>query len=69
MKYLAAFGRFWYDFIVGDSVVLAIGVPVALVVAYGAVKVEGGGLVAEILLPLIVILTLLASLPLRSHRD
>ncbi len=25
MKYLVGVGRFWYDFIVGDSVVLAIG--------------------------------------------
>ena len=30
MKYLAAFGRFWYDFIVGDDWTIAVAVLVAL---------------------------------------
>ena len=31
MTYLTAFARFWYDFIVGDDWVVAIGVVVALI--------------------------------------
>jgi hypothetical protein len=37
MEKLAAFGRFWYDFVVGDDWRLAIGVVVALSVAGGLV--------------------------------
>ena len=35
MEKLATFGRFWYDFVVGDDWRLAIGVVVALSVAGG----------------------------------
>ncbi len=31
MRYLTAFARFWYDFIVGDDWTVAIGVVIALV--------------------------------------
>ncbi len=31
MGYLAAFARFWYDFIVGDDWTVAIGVVIALI--------------------------------------
>ena len=30
MKHIAAFGRFWYDFIVGDDWTVAVGVVVAV---------------------------------------
>lgn len=61
MKYLVGFCAFWWDFIVGDSIVLAIG---GLgVLALGALLVHGGypG-VAEVALPGIVIATLVGSL-------
>lgn len=61
MKHVAAFGKFWWDFIVGDSIVLAIGGAGVLVL--GALLVQGGqhGL-AEVALPSIVIVTLAGSL-------
>jgi hypothetical protein len=61
MKYLMNFGRFWYDFIVGDSVALAIGGIAALALTALLVAVAGGALAAW-LLPLLVILTLAVSL-------
>ena len=61
MKYLKAFGLFWYDFIVGDSVVLAIGGVGGLVLAY-AVVLAGGATLAQIILPSVVVTTLAASL-------
>lgn len=30
MKYLAAFGRFWWDFLVGDDWLVAVGLVIAL---------------------------------------
>ena len=61
MKYVVGFGRFWWDFIVGDSIVLAIGGAGVLVL--GALLVQGGqhGL-AELALPSVVIATLAGSL-------
>ena len=35
---LKSFGRFWYDFVVGDDWRVALGVVVALAAAYGLVK-------------------------------
>ena len=64
MKYVMNFGRFWYDFIVGDSVVLAIGGSGALALGALLVHLDTGAL-AEVLLPAIVIGTLALSLPLR----
>ncbi len=32
MKYVVAFGRFWYDFVVGDDWTIALGVVVAVAV-------------------------------------
>lgn len=61
MRWVSAFGRFWYAFIVGDSVTLAIGAPAALVV--GFLLVRGGQTpAAELLLPLVVLATLVVSL-------
>jgi hypothetical protein len=36
MKHLKAFGAFWYDFIIGDDWVVALGVVVALTVTWVA---------------------------------
>lgn len=64
MKYLAGFAAFWWDFIVGDSIVLAIGGLGVLVI--GALLVQGGHRgIAELALPGIVIATLAASLARR----
>ena len=67
MKYVVGFGRFWYDFIVGDSVVLAIGGVALIGLGYGLVEI-GAAHVAEVILPVAAIGTIWASLPrLRSH--
>jgi hypothetical protein len=61
MRWLVGFGRFWYDFVVGDSVALAIGG--AAVIVVGALLVWAGlAGVAQILLPLVVAVTLAISL-------
>lgn len=67
MRYPCLFARFWYDFIVGDSILLAIGVLVTVVITSGAEK-QHVGILAQALLPAAVVVTLLASLPLRSGR-
>lgn len=66
MRYLWAFAQFWYDFIVGDSVFLAIGVLAAAVLTAGA-ETRHVGILAESLLPAVVVVTLLTSLPIRSR--
>jgi hypothetical protein len=65
MHTVIAFGRFWYDFIVGDSVVLAVGGVLALLTAFLLVR-AGAEVAAEVLLPSIVLLALAASLRSRS---
>jgi hypothetical protein len=55
---LRAFGAFWYDFIVGDDWLVALGVLLALAITYAASRITHGpvwwiGVVAvAILLPL-----------------
>jgi membrane protein implicated in regulation of membrane protease activity len=62
MNLVRGFFRFWYDFIVGDSVVLALGGGAVLVA--GALLVWAGAeAVAQILLPVMVAGTLALSLP------
>jgi hypothetical protein len=61
-----AFVRFWYDFIVGDSVVLAIGAPLIMGVAF-LLAHSGASEVAQLVLPLGVLATLAVSLALRSQ--
>ena len=61
MRWLVAFGRFWYDFIVGDSAVLAIGVIVALALT-ALLVAAGGGMYGPLVLPLPVAVTLAISL-------
>lgn len=38
MRFLRAFGRFWYEFIIGDDPKIAIAVVAALAVLAGALK-------------------------------
>ena len=64
MKYVKGFGLFWWDFIVGDSALLAIGGAGALVVSYLLVE-AGSDLVPQLLMPAVVFGAVAASLPLR----
>jgi hypothetical protein len=66
VKYAVAFGRFWYDFIVGDSVLLAVGGVLAVLFAWAMVQFDASP-IAEFLIPAIVIATLWVSLPRRKH--
>ena len=66
MKYITAFGRFWWDFIVGDSIFLAIGAPVAFIAAY-LIDQSKWSTLGEIALPAIVIATLVVSLRGGEH--
>ncbi|MSQ30063.1 MAG: hypothetical protein EXR68_06230 [Dehalococcoidia bacterium] len=61
MKYVINFGKFWYDFIVGDSAVLAIGGAAVLLVG-AALARSGAHTAAEVALPTLVIGTLAFSL-------
>lgn len=60
MTFVRRFALFWYDFIVGDSITLAIGTLSALVVA--AVLARYGSGPAEVVFPVAVGATLGASL-------
>jgi hypothetical protein len=51
MRFLRAFGRFWYDFIVGDDWRIAAGV--VLVLAAGAALVGTGAVSDDVLVPLV----------------
>ena len=64
MKYIQGFGAFWWDFIVGDSFVLAVGGVALIALGYGLVEL-GASEIAEVVLPLAVVGTLVASLPRR----
>jgi hypothetical protein len=66
VKYVVGFFQFWYDFIVGDSVLLAIGGVGAIVLAYALAEADAA-LAAELLMPLVIIGTIWASLPM--HRS
>jgi hypothetical protein len=65
MRYVVAFGRFWWDFIVGDDWRVALGVIAALAVT-GALTAEGVD--AWWLMLAAVALTLLASLRRATRR-
>ena len=58
MRYLADFGRFWYDFIVGDDWAVALGVVAALVVTVILAQLD---VVAWWLMPLAVLVLLTVS--------
>ena len=63
---LQAFGRFWWDFLVGDTPELAVG---ALVVIGLAAALAGLGVAAAVLLPLAVVLVLAASVRRGARHD
>lgn len=65
MRWPNAFGRFWCDFIVGDSIVLAIGGPGVLTASYALAR-SIDQLVLQLLLPAAVVATLVASLMWRT---
>jgi hypothetical protein len=61
MRWLAVVARFWWDFVVGDSVILAIGG--VAVLGTGAIFVAAGaGSLAQVVLPVAVAVTLALSL-------
>lgn len=64
MRFVKGFGLFWWDFIVGDSIVLAIGVLAVVGVGFALTTVRDAGAV-EVIVPAGVILTLALSLPRR----
>lgn len=59
--FVRGFAMFWWDFIVGDSITLAIGVVIAVGLAFALVHTTSTGVV-EVVLPLVVAATLAASL-------
>ncbi|MEI6665097.1 MAG: hypothetical protein WCL53_02975 [Chloroflexota bacterium] len=61
MKYITGFAMFWWDFIVGDSIALAIGGLAVLLVAAGLVRADQQ-MAVQLAMPLIVIATLAVSL-------
>ncbi len=65
MRWPIALGRFWYDFIVGDSIVLGIGGPGVLAASYALAHSVDQELV-QLLLPIAVIATLVVSLVWRT---
>ena len=62
MKYLKGFALFWYDFIVGDSIILAIGGVLIVALGYGLVELDASA-VAEVVLPIAAVATIFLSLP------
>ena len=61
MRWLRGFGRFWYDFLVGDSVVLAVG-GVAVLVLGGIAASLAAPALAQVLVPSAVVAVLAISL-------
>jgi hypothetical protein len=64
LSYVLGFARFWYDFIVGDSVTLALGATVAVLVG-AALAWWGPSLAAEVVLPALIVLALVVSVAQR----
>jgi hypothetical protein len=62
VKFAKAFALFWYDFIVGDSIVLAIGGVLIVALGYGLVEIDAAA-VAEVVLPIAAVATIFLSLP------
>ena len=61
-RWLVAFGKFWWDFLVGDTPELLIGVLVALGVVALLVRAASLNSVAVVIFPALVIVLLAASL-------
>jgi hypothetical protein len=65
VKYIIGFGQFWWDFIVGDSIVLAIGGIGVLALGYLIVE-AGNTTLPQFVLPIVAFGAIAASLPLRK---
>jgi hypothetical protein len=65
MKYLAAFGRFWWEFLVGDTPEVAVGALGVLGIAW---MLTGHSLIATVALPLAVFALLVGSLLIAVRR-
>jgi hypothetical protein len=61
MKWVIGFGRFWYDFLIGDSIALAIGGIGVLALGYLMVEADAE-VAAEVVLPLVAAGTIWVSL-------
>jgi hypothetical protein len=59
MSKLRAFGAFWYDFVIGDDWLVAVGVVIGLAGTYG---LDQAGVTAWWLLPLLLVILLPLSL-------
>lgn len=61
MRWLRAFARFWYDFLIGDSAVLAVGGAGVLVLGWLVTALVGSA-PGQVLVPVAVMAVLAASL-------
>lgn len=59
MRYLRAFGRFWWEFLIGDTPELFVGMLVVLGIAAGLASL--GGVSAVVVVPLAVVALLVVS--------
>jgi predicted thioesterase len=69
MRFLRGFGRFWFDFVVGDDWRIALGV--VLVLGTGALVVATDAVGAELLMPLLaaaIVAVVAASIVLGARR-
>ncbi|MEO9255361.1 MAG: hypothetical protein ABI305_07480, partial [Tepidiformaceae bacterium] len=57
VDFVVGFGSFWYDFIVGDSMTLAIGTVIAVAGCWALIQILGTTGI-EVVLPAIVLVTL-----------
>jgi hypothetical protein len=69
MRFVRGFGRFWFDFIVGDDWRIALGV--VLVLGLGALLVATEAVAADLLMPLLaaaIVAVVSASIVLGARR-
>lgn len=59
LRYLSAFGKFWWEFLIGDTPELFVGMLVVLGIAAGLASL--GGVAAVVVVPLAVIALLVLS--------
>lgn len=62
MKFLKAFGQFWYDFIIGDDWKIAVSVVLALAATLGLSKAGVPDLAATVIGGVLVLLFFIAAL-------
>lgn len=62
MKHVRGFGLFLYDFIVGDSLGIGIGVPLAVLASWLLLQLAPETALPEVLLPAAVLVVLVLSL-------